>query len=962
MKNRNAKKVAGILFASILMLWLLTTCSGGGGGGGSSGGGGAQITDADGDGMLDSWETTYGLDPANPFDANIDNDGDSLTNLQEYQLTSQYPGIDPTNPDTDNDTITDGNEISNGTNPIKSDTDNDGVNDLLDACPTNASGTVDSDSDQVCAGACNANSLIAMDCNDSNPAVKPGISEVCSNTIDDNCNCTIDESFDSDGDTFGACADCNDTPGIGASIYPGATEVCKDNTDNNCDSSKICDCTGACDVEVDGDLDEYASIVSGGTDCNDSNANINLGKIEICQYPLPPIDENCDSSNICDCTGVCSDGEVDSDGDTYASNLTGGTDCDDTNPTIRNYFRDFDGDTYGNLTQPGCGVGYVSNSQDCNDNNNLINPSATEICDNIDNNCAGSPAIDEGCDDDGDNYCDKNMTIVGTPTTCTGTGKDCDDTNNTIYPSTLCGTCQTCDTTGSCTNQTPVDDGRCGTIDCDFLDSSTSCIDYQDITSNRCASNGVCKTGSISTCSYTNKISGASCGTCKTCDGLGTCNQTPTDDSSLGAIDCDGLDTSCRNYNDITSNRCEGFGDPKDANTSDCTSYTNSASGTDCGTCQTCDGLGSCSLTPADDTGCTVDCDGLDTSCRNYNDITSNRCLSFGNCKPSNNTTYCTSYSNNASGTSCGTCMTCNGTGACSSTPIDDSACGTIDCDGLDTTCRNYNDLTTNRCEGFGNCKDANTTDCSSYTNTSSGTVCGASCSYTSCSSYTGSVYCNRTSGTIAACNGSGACSSTTTCSDSACPGGTKCSSGTCISSSETCNQWDDDCDGSNDEGSALDSCGTGCSACFPPVPFPYDLTNLTWTLNSSGRNIYPGSDVDEYYFKMTDNADLSSNFVTVTLSSSLPATFDYDIELYRLGNSSSCSCSTTGGLCTASPNGTNFCGGSYSSGTTETITYNGDQTLSNESGCYVVVVYPPSLDYCGASGSGYTLTITGYQ
>ncbi|MCG2717233.1 MAG: hypothetical protein L6408_00150 [Nanoarchaeota archaeon] len=78
-----------------------------------------------------------------------------------------------------------------------------------------------------------------------------------------------------------------------------------------------------------------------------------------------------------------------------------------------------------------------------------------------------------------------------------------------------------------------------------------------------------------------------------------------------------------------------------------------------------------------------------------------------------------------ANGTSCGTCKTCN-SGLCNTTPADDSACGTIDCDGLDVTCRNYNDLTTSRCEGFGDCKDANTADCTSYIN-NDGTTCRAS-------------------------------------------------------------------------------------------------------------------------------------------------------------------------------------------------------------------------------------------
>ena len=43
-------------------------------------------------------------------------------------------------------------------------------------------------------------------------------------------------------------------------------------------------------------------------------------------------------------------------------------------------------------------------------------------------------------------------------------------------------------------------------------------------------------------------------------------------------------------------------------------------------------------------------------------------------------------------------CKACNGVGLCNLMPEDDSACGTIDCDVLNTTCLEYEDLTTKRC------------------------------------------------------------------------------------------------------------------------------------------------------------------------------------------------------------------------------------------------------------------------
>jgi hypothetical protein len=65
-----------------------------------------------------------------------------------------------------------------------------------------------------------------------------------------------------------------------------------------------------------------------------------------------------------------------------------------------------------------------------------------------------------------------------------------------------------------------------------------------------------------------------------------------------------------------------------------------------------------------------------------------------------------------AVGTSCGTaaqpCKSCNGVGLCNLMPEDDVACGTIDCDTLDRTCLDYNDLTTKRCGALGSCKAPN--------------------------------------------------------------------------------------------------------------------------------------------------------------------------------------------------------------------------------------------------------------
>ena len=53
------------------------------------------IPDDDGDQMDDSWETSFGLDPTDPSDANLDGDNDGKTNLQEFNEGTN-PTVDET--------------------------------------------------------------------------------------------------------------------------------------------------------------------------------------------------------------------------------------------------------------------------------------------------------------------------------------------------------------------------------------------------------------------------------------------------------------------------------------------------------------------------------------------------------------------------------------------------------------------------------------------------------------------------------------------------------------------------------------------------------------------------------------------------------------------------------------------------------------------------------------------------
>ncbi len=64
------------------------------------------VLDSDGDGMPDEWELLYGLNPEDPSDAVLDGDNDGLNNLEEHGTRTV-----PTDPDTDDDTTKDGDDV-----------------------------------------------------------------------------------------------------------------------------------------------------------------------------------------------------------------------------------------------------------------------------------------------------------------------------------------------------------------------------------------------------------------------------------------------------------------------------------------------------------------------------------------------------------------------------------------------------------------------------------------------------------------------------------------------------------------------------------------------------------------------------------------------------------------------------------------------------------------------------------
>lgn len=111
----------------------------------------------------------------------------------------------------------------------------------------------------------------STDCNDADAEISPGVTEICQDSIDNNCDSLIDEEgclfteegFDYDGDGYSEPnGDCKEGD---AEVHPGANEICEDGVDNNCDgivdpTDGTCTASGGGSVLTDCELLEAAGI------------------------------------------------------------------------------------------------------------------------------------------------------------------------------------------------------------------------------------------------------------------------------------------------------------------------------------------------------------------------------------------------------------------------------------------------------------------------------------------------------------------------------------------------------------------------------------------------------------------------------------------------------------------------------------------------------------------------------
>ena len=313
------------------------------------------------------------------------------------------------------------------------------------------SGLLDEDGDgwAVCEGDCDDDLGDDPKGGPTADTIHPDADEYCDG-VDNNCDEAIDESTaidaitwyaDTDTDSYGDAAvttvechqpsgyildatDCDDSD---AEVYPGAVETCNGIDDDCDDVIDEPDASDALTWYADSDGDGYGDLatstlacdattgwVSDATDCDDTDPDQYPGADEYCNGE----DDDCDASVDEDDAQDAPIWHVDADGDTYGTNTSVITACN----------------------QPS---GYVLDDSDCDDTDSAINPGADEICNGVDDDCDefidGDESVDAGtwyADDDGDGYGndDTAYTECNQPTDTVAIGGDCDDTDSAINP------------------------------------------------------------------------------------------------------------------------------------------------------------------------------------------------------------------------------------------------------------------------------------------------------------------------------------------------------------------------------------------------------------------------------------------------------------------------------------------------------------------------------------------------
>ncbi|HJL15514.1 MAG TPA: MopE-related protein [Sandaracinaceae bacterium LLY-WYZ-13_1] len=358
------------------------------------------------------------------------------------------------------------------------------------------------------------------DCDDDDPAISPGMGEICTNgSVDDDCDgaaSLADDDcegyLDGDGDTYcfvgididrdGDCADEGEATGEGdcdestVDVNPSVAEVCTDGVDNDCNGTADAADRVTCFEYRDHDGDGWCWVGedrNGDGDCADAgeqgeprewrsdedpaeeDIDGDGSEFDATRYPGAP--EHCDNrvdedlDGMVDEAGYCTSDE-DADGDGWCPigrDDNGDGDCLDEGENRAEF--------------------------DCNDGATDVNPGEDERClELVDADCDGQIAgADSDClylrDLDGDGVCGSGVDDNGDGD-CLDTdeqrfGEDCDDDDPTVSSRAResCGD----GIDNDCNGDVDYDDRAC------TCEMDAECDDGDACTVDRCTPDGTCE-------------------------------------------------------------------------------------------------------------------------------------------------------------------------------------------------------------------------------------------------------------------------------------------------------------------------------------------------------------------------------------------------------------------------------------------------------------------------------------
>ena len=253
--------------------------------------------DADGDGIINTNDvcpnTPAGqqVDSTGCADSQIDIDSDTYT--RDVDCNDNNANVNPQAPEICGDAI---DQDCTGADLACAPTDNDGdgiinANDLCPNTPAEETANSNGCSDSQIDGDSDTYTL-DLDCNDNDATINSGATDVCGDSVDQDCSgedaiCVLDDDndgvinandicsgtlaneevdangcattqIDDDADTYTEVAgDCNDNS---AEAHPGGTEVCSDALDNDCNGYVDLDDT-TCQI-ITGDSDAGSGTTS----------------------------------------------------------------------------------------------------------------------------------------------------------------------------------------------------------------------------------------------------------------------------------------------------------------------------------------------------------------------------------------------------------------------------------------------------------------------------------------------------------------------------------------------------------------------------------------------------------------------------------------------------------------------------------------------------------------------------